>query len=908
MVRTPTSGSSGNRFFRTGPRGLRPALFALIATVVFASGVAAVFGEGADEDRGKVVGAKTCFLCHQPMKESFPKSIHGGLYEDEKSVACETCHGPGERHATSMGETKYIIRFADLTPEAASKRCLACHSQTAPEGSHIRGFLDSKWLAEGKSCLACHRAHAPAEPAAAGAKKEPAPSPMVGSDTCLMCHQDRPENVRFPHRDRVADMMGCETCHGPGREHAVNRGKGPIRNPAKMDPPKANASCLLCHSDKAPPEHFEPKPGKNTCSDCHSIHVAPEGAEAAAAPEHPGRPTFRLDAAAAAPVPAPMRNPFVEPSVPMPEEEGVEFAGLRLAGEIRGGYRATSVDGNERVYDQDLNYDSGFRLFDFSLAGALADRPDVRFAAEASGVDDPVEHYSLEAQYGSLVRFDADVTRTNFVYHASGDPFDQSSRKNMASFSLSVAPEGELRFSAGLDLWNRDARRRTQRLVEFAKTAVTEPIDEESWYAWVRAEWTHGPFTVSATQGYRSESLDRGIDTVATPTLPTDRSIFYTQETDLKAPVTTLLGSFKPSSAITVDGKVVYSPIDNDTSVYDRTTGPGTGAGYVEEVFGDVNGERNFFRAEVGGTWYATDELSVSARFENLLSLEQSTATTRTVRTEPTGGTPVTDVTSRRIDRDQRIWRGSVEGRYRAADWISVRAGYELGYEEFDINYDVGDDDFWDTTFLGPVLGLDLDPIEGLSIEAQYRFVHVADPDVPIGEENLDQAKIRARYRIAHDLTVTGFVTERYLTNGIRDTEIRSFAAGLGATLTPRSDLTVDLGWNFQSFDTQADVLRFFSGVPVEGTSEFEGRTNGLYAFGDWTATEDLILSAGASWYHTTGDFPTDLIDLTLGAEYRVHRHASVGTNLRWISYDEDDSNVDDYDAFLAELWVKLRF
>src|SRR5262245_6256875 len=76
---------------------------------------------------------------------------------------------------------------------------------------------------------------------------------------CLDCHASRLQWVagtqnQYRGRPFLQDGIGCERCHGPGREHVaqMSRGDGdPGRksmiNPAKLDPPRRDGVCEQCH-------------------------------------------------------------------------------------------------------------------------------------------------------------------------------------------------------------------------------------------------------------------------------------------------------------------------------------------------------------------------------------------------------------------------------------------------------------------------------------------------------------------------------------------------------------------------------------------------------------------------------------------------------------------------------------
>lgn len=84
------------------------------------------------------------------------------------------------------------------------------------------------------------------------------------TDECLSCHAGRVAGVgrsSQKHAGQAFDEMaiGCENCHGPGREHvalrrserAEERGADTIVNPARLDPERRESVCNQCHLQAA---------------------------------------------------------------------------------------------------------------------------------------------------------------------------------------------------------------------------------------------------------------------------------------------------------------------------------------------------------------------------------------------------------------------------------------------------------------------------------------------------------------------------------------------------------------------------------------------------------------------------------------------------------------------------------
>lgn len=153
---------------------------------------------------------------------------------------------------------------------------------TGPEGGQGPRLA---WL--GIALLLClwHAAAAQQAPAATTIPYTPA-----GANTCLRCHDDpqtvpifqTPHAVRADPRTPFAELQ-CETCHGPGGEHAAHLHPGEPRPPIPLfgshspaTVAQKNAVCLTCHQDN---HRLGWQGGLHeqaglACVSCHTIHVA----------------------------------------------------------------------------------------------------------------------------------------------------------------------------------------------------------------------------------------------------------------------------------------------------------------------------------------------------------------------------------------------------------------------------------------------------------------------------------------------------------------------------------------------------------------------------------------------------------------------------------------------------------
>ena len=128
-----------------------------------------------------------------------------------------------------------------------------------------------------------------------GASASPAPQAagFIGDDTCVACHESEGKSLRAtPHgnaqhaRTPSAQVnQACETCHGPGREHAESGDKSKIRRFDAIAPREASETCLGCHTRGSHAlwsgsQHDTRNLG---CVTCHSVHtpVGPKQIKAA---------------------------------------------------------------------------------------------------------------------------------------------------------------------------------------------------------------------------------------------------------------------------------------------------------------------------------------------------------------------------------------------------------------------------------------------------------------------------------------------------------------------------------------------------------------------------------------------------------------------------------------------------
>src|SRR5450631_71514 len=139
--------STRYRFPHARPSGARMAGLVgaamLLAAIGSAQEKAAAPASPPPENKpAEFVGSTTCQMCHEDIFNAFQKSPHQLVETDKKrgwdTKACESCHGPGSKHAESTSAAD-IKQPARLKPGETDRICLTCDHNQSTHAGRING-------------------------------------------------------------------------------------------------------------------------------------------------------------------------------------------------------------------------------------------------------------------------------------------------------------------------------------------------------------------------------------------------------------------------------------------------------------------------------------------------------------------------------------------------------------------------------------------------------------------------------------------------------------------------------------------------------------------------------------------------------------------------------------------------
>jgi len=203
-------------------------------------------------------GSEACKACHEEIFNKFQKTPHYAVESDSRRGwehnSCESCHGPGQKHADS-GDAADIRQPAKLKAPETDRICLTCHlNMSTPMGRIAGGHAKDE-----VACTTCHSIHG-----ANNAKLVLHKQSEINA-LCANCHISQWAAFQRPYKHRLPEgAMSCVDCHNP---HGSFRPET-MRYAFGNEP-----GCLNCHSDKRGPFSFEHAPMRlEGCAACHEPH------------------------------------------------------------------------------------------------------------------------------------------------------------------------------------------------------------------------------------------------------------------------------------------------------------------------------------------------------------------------------------------------------------------------------------------------------------------------------------------------------------------------------------------------------------------------------------------------------------------------------------------------------------
>lgn len=204
---------------------------------------------------GSFVSDETCMDCHDSYDHSLKKTPHrlsSTVSKASVTIACVSCHGPGEAHADDPS-VENIINPAALTGKDKLNGCISCHAGH----NELDNYGFDPHQAMDMNCTSCHKVHSDNPGALLDSR----------SEFCAGCHTEtKTRFIRRSNHPTLSNNVSCLSCHSFTK---------------RSDEAFAydlNKICQDCHSDFAGPFLYEHEATNaysvdgDGCIGCHEPH------------------------------------------------------------------------------------------------------------------------------------------------------------------------------------------------------------------------------------------------------------------------------------------------------------------------------------------------------------------------------------------------------------------------------------------------------------------------------------------------------------------------------------------------------------------------------------------------------------------------------------------------------------
>jgi hypothetical protein len=584
-------------------------------------------------------------------------------------------------------------------------------------------------------------------------------------------------------------------------------------------------------------------------------------------------------------------------------EEGTWHGGFML------GYRIVDVNGEEEKFKEDINLDDGARLFNlnFDLAPAKELREfvdQVNFEMNNFG-GDPFETLRLGIRKYGGYTFNYHRTKSDYYLPGEGgednpiyfSKFDFERVHDTATLDIRLNKAAKCNF--GFDRYSRQGDSTITMDVQHDDFKLQSPIDETLNEYWGGFEYAWDKVTVVLEE--RIRDYDNAVDIFLpgfslgedqSPEDPTTLDFFFlSQPSDFLDFQHTARVIAQPNERLTVQASASICDLQQDMNANEQSQGMDYEANaFTTDVSGSGDMDRDLGLIDVDLSYLLTERFVfiAGARYQDL---DQEG--------DFTFGPDVGD-----SEWQIETWSGEAGLEVHVLPELTLSGG--LRHETRDV------DAFWyhdgglteqkeETEHNGYFLTLGWHPLSELRVMAGFEDSSYDDPYAMSSPTDRQLYRIRAQYGGGEGFSISGAYRltcnenddsgwdSQYETLNLRaGYRMASFSASLGYSMV---DIERDI-------DQIVDADGTVSLVPIAYDADSDYVDGRLV----WSFVEHWKVGGDFRFYENDGDYSMDRRDLRAYVEREIGQHYLAHLGYRFLDYDEDLDDHEDYDADIIEI------
>ena len=629
------------------------------------------------------------------------------------------------------------------------------------------------------------------------------------------------------------------------------------------------------------------------------------------------------------------------------------------------GLRAKSVDGNENKYRSDLNYKSGFRLFDSSFLATTEDSTGKPFdsllitgtgwSADRNGF----ARFNMEKL--GLYKFRSTVRRFEYfnnLLNIAQNQHNRNTKHHIGDFDITVLPQNEtvnFRFGYSFD---RNSGPQTTTY-DFSRDEFLVDSDYDTSANDLRAgvDLHVGGFNVSFTEGYRRfrENTTFSITSLELGNNPNPNASIDTLSRILPSRGTTNYHQLNINKnfnrRVDFSGRLIYSETRTNFSLLQQLTGTNRFGDRVvlDEVRSAGDAKRPNTYGDFGVTVFVTDDFSVSNTFGyNKYQITGGQFLTETVITDPSDlgngtGFP-TVIDSELVYRltNYKRFINTLQADYDVNRFLSFFLGYRFtdrdvelsGFDEFFGDELLGNGFFesGDNTTHSVLGGLKAKPVPG-KWTIFFNMEHGQTDNVFTRTANYDFTHIRARTEVipVDKLSLSFLFESKDNDNPSRPTaavpqqfsnELTSRVFTGTVSFAPTDEVTLNGGYSHNRLSTEAGIIFPRFGPVDVGTSTYRLRSN--FAFFDgWFKANDrwsifaayrITKDTGSGDFFSSsdsvifGNYPLQFQSPEFRMIFKITDSIDLNAGYQYYDYSEEMLSSQDYQAHLPYVSLRIFF